>query len=78
MPCKSCHSDNQHTYPSEINIHPPQGLQNMDKRTVWAFPSLVVCIECGFVEFVLSEAELNQLQHNQTNYWNAVGKGLSA
>jgi hypothetical protein len=69
MPCKSCHSLDQGSYPAEINIHPPRSLKNLDKPTVWAFPSLVICSECGFAEFVLSEAELDQLKHNKANYW---------
>ena len=72
MPCKSCHSVNQKAYPSEINIHPPQGMRNLDKPTVWAFPMLVVCAECGFAEFVLSEDELQQLRYNHENYWSPV------
>jgi hypothetical protein len=69
MPCKRCHSSNQNAYPSEINIHPPQGLKNLDKATVWAFPLLMICTECGFAEFGLSEEELHQLQRNQARYW---------
>lgn len=69
MPCKACHSINQNVYPSEINIHPPEGLKNLDKPTVWVFPLLAICNECGFAEFVLPETELHQLHYNQANYW---------
>jgi hypothetical protein len=56
---------------TETNIHPPRSLKNLDKPTVWAFASLVICSECGFAEFVLSEAELHQLRHNEANYWDS-------
>jgi hypothetical protein len=69
MPCKSCRSIHQHAYPSEINIHPPHDSRNLDKPTVWAFPLLLVCIECGAGEFVLTEAELQELRHSQVQYW---------
>ena len=70
MPCKLCHSLDQSAHPAEINIHAPGGLKNnLDKPTVWAFPTLVICSECGFVEFVLSEAELHQFRQNKANHW---------
>jgi hypothetical protein len=69
MPCKSCHSLDQSVCQAEINVHPPSTLKNLDKPTVWAFPTLVICSECGFVEGVLSEAELHQFRHNTAEYW---------
>jgi hypothetical protein len=69
MPCKSCHSLDQSALPAEINIHPPRRVENLDKPTVWAFPSMLICSNCGFVEFVLSEAELDELRHKNANYW---------
>ena len=71
MPCKSCTSVNQSACPAEINIHPPEGLKNLDKPTTWAFPSLTICMDCGFSEFVLSEAELNRLRQHRARYWDA-------
>jgi hypothetical protein len=41
-------------------IHFP-GLKNLDQPIVWVFPKIVVCLDCGTAEFVLSEAELRQL-----------------
>ena len=65
MGCKSCGSSGQREFPAEINIHPPtRGLKNMDKPTVWAFPSIMVCSNCGFAEFVLGVDELKSLEEN--------------
>ena len=59
MSCKSCQSD-QRNFTGEMGIHFP-GLQGLDKPVVWVFPNLVVCLNCGFTEFVIAERELQQL-----------------
>jgi hypothetical protein len=33
------------------------GLKNIDKPTVWVFPKLLVCLGCGFTEFIIRDAE---------------------
>ena len=60
MSCRSCQSDNLGKFSGEINIHFP-GPKGLDKPTVWVFPKLLVCLDCGFVEFLIPEAELRQL-----------------
>jgi len=60
MTCKSCSSENQRRFSSEIIIH-FSGLKNLDKPAVFAFPKLLVCLECGFGEFDLRETELQQV-----------------
>jgi hypothetical protein len=70
MACKSCHSGDQRAYPAEINIHPPHTSENLDKPTVWAFPSLEICLNCGFTEFVLSVDERNELLNKQAHDWH--------
>lgn len=37
------------------------GLKNIDKPTVWVFPKLLVCLDCGFTEFVIRNAEREEL-----------------
>jgi hypothetical protein len=58
--CKSCVSENQRTLGGEMGVHFP-GLNNVDKPNVWVFPKLVLCLNCGFTEFVVSAAELGRL-----------------
>ena len=60
MSCRSCQSENRAAFPSEINIHFP-GRENLDKPTVLAFPELMVCLDCGFVEFLLEKDKLYEL-----------------
>jgi len=59
MCCKSCRSENQKVFFSEINIHFP-GLQNLT-RNVWAFPTLLVCVNCGFTELQIEAPALQLL-----------------
>ena len=42
MACKSCHSENQRNFISEIAIHFP-GLAGLSKPIVLVFPTIVVC-----------------------------------
>jgi hypothetical protein len=58
--CRSCQSGNQVEFPSEINIHFP-GIANLDQPAVLVFPSILVCLNCGFSEFVIGESELRRM-----------------
>lgn len=60
MECLSCQSSNQRTFPSELNIHFP-GFEGLERPTVWAFPKLLVCLECGFTQFTLSSDQVRNL-----------------
>jgi hypothetical protein len=60
MACKSCKSENQSTFNGEIAIHFP-GLKGLNMPIVWVFPKLVVCLDCGFAEFVVPKREVRVL-----------------
>ena len=61
MPCK-CGSANQlKGLAGEMGIH-FRGLTNIDKPTVWVFPELVVCSNCGIAQFVVPEDVLTELR----------------
>jgi predicted nucleic-acid-binding Zn-ribbon protein len=78
MSCKACGSADQRKFLTEINIHPPpRGLKNMDKPTVWASPTILVCSNCGFAEFVLKDEERKSLEENYRETW-ANGREFSA
>jgi len=57
--CSSCGSSNQAEFPSEMIIH-FTGRKNLDNPGVWAFPELLICLECGFSSFTAPLAELQQ------------------
>jgi hypothetical protein len=61
MSCRSCGSNIQQDFGSEIIIH-HSGLKNLDEPTVMVFPKIAVCLDCGVVaEFIIPEAELRRL-----------------
>jgi Zn ribbon nucleic-acid-binding protein len=60
MPCKSCGAANQKKFIGVMGVRSP-GLKNIDKLTVWVFPQLIVCLDCGTAEFVVPETELRLL-----------------
>ena len=60
MVCKSCGSGNLQSFNGELAIHHP-GREGLSKPLVLVFPTLVVCLNCGFTEFIMPPAELKQL-----------------
>ena len=61
MKCQKCSSEIPSTFNGEVAIHFP-GLKGLDKSIVWVFPKLLVCLNCGFTEFAISETELRVLR----------------
>jgi hypothetical protein len=48
----------------EICLHFPGGLESLDKPIVWAFPKVVVCLDCGLAQFAVPEAEMKVIHQN--------------
>jgi len=67
-----CTHSNQKQFPAETNIHFP-GIAMLDKPTVWIFPQLVICMECGLSQFVIARRELAQL-NDSLSYSATHGK----
>jgi hypothetical protein len=63
MSCKSCQSQNQREFNSEIAIHFP-GLKGLDKPIVWVYPKLALCLDCGFAGFTVPESETRLLKES--------------
>ena len=61
MSCKFCGSSRQEHLNGEIAIHFP-GLKGLEMPIVWVFPKLLICLNCGFVEFQIPEKELRVLR----------------
>ena len=61
MACSQCMSNNLSVFPAEVNIHFP-GIADLDKPSVWVFPSLVVCLDCGLAQFRLSLDQSQRLE----------------
>jgi hypothetical protein len=62
--CKSCTSMCTSEFVAEICMHFKGGVESLGKPIIWVFPSVVVCLECGYAEFSVPETELNQCQLN--------------
>jgi hypothetical protein len=58
--CQRCVSLELRKFSAEINIHFP-GYEGLAKPTVWVFPQVVVCLDCGFAQFSISQSELQRL-----------------
>jgi len=58
--CQQCVFSQSRTFPAEINIHFP-GYEGLTKPTVWVFPQVLVCLNCGFAQFSIPELELQRL-----------------
>ena len=63
--CPTCSaSSRQMEFRGEICLHFPGGLQSLNKPLVWAFPQVVVCLDCGTARFTVPEAELKLIEAN--------------
>jgi hypothetical protein len=59
--CNSCASDNLAEFDSEMNIH-FSGVRSLDKPSIFAFPKIMICLNCGSLRSTLSAEELRILQ----------------
>jgi predicted nucleic-acid-binding Zn-ribbon protein len=73
MQCKACGSHNQTEFNAEINVHFP-GLKNLDKPAILVFSKLLLCLDCGFTEFTLSESELLLLGETRLSENGIIGQ----
>ena len=58
--CKACGSVKQNKYIAEVGIR-SGGLKNIDEQSVFVYPKLSVCMDCGTAEFVIPKTELRVL-----------------
>jgi len=60
MSCKVCTSTNQREFTAEMNIHFP-GRRGLNIPTVWVFPTISICMDCGAAHFTIPEAGRKEL-----------------
>ena len=63
--CSLCKSPDFRLFTAEMNIH-FLGRENLDRPTVWAFPTVTVCVNCGCAEFVVHGEPLQKLREGST------------
>jgi hypothetical protein len=61
--CPSCASRRTTKFLGEICLHFPGGLKSLDKPPVWAFPQVVVCLDCGSARFTVPQKELKLIEN---------------
>lgn len=61
MYCPICHSNNRAKFPTELMMH-FRGFEQIDNPGVLAFPTVSVCLDCGFSGFTTSETDLRVLR----------------
>jgi hypothetical protein len=59
--CSFCTSSNQTEFPAEVGLHLPD-LRDADKRSVFVFPKVLICLDCGCSSFMTPVPELEQLR----------------
>jgi hypothetical protein len=59
--CPSCSSKGWSKFNGELALHFP-GLRGLDKPPVWAFPEVLVCLNCGFTVCTLKDDALKEAQ----------------
>lgn len=74
MACDICHSSNQRAFPAEVNIHFP-GIRGLDQPTVFVFPLLLVCLDCGLAVFTIDRPDLRALAEENSR---GQSKGMAA
>jgi hypothetical protein len=62
--CNMCTSSRIMEFAGEICLHFGGGTESLNKPLIWAFPRVVVCLECGSAGFRLLESELSQCQQH--------------
>ena len=63
MKCASCGSDDQAEFPAEMSIH----LRRSPRQPgTLVFQTVLICMDCGFSQFTVAEAELRELAHDKS------------
>lgn len=68
--CANCGSAKLQTFSSEANIHLP-GPANPAQASVFVFPKLIICLDCGQIMSKLSENELRMLRQGAATAENS-------
>jgi hypothetical protein len=64
--CQRCESLQLRKFTAEINMHFP-GYEGLAKPSVWVFPQVLVCLDCGLAQFPIPQLELERLAADDAN-----------
>jgi hypothetical protein len=65
MPCKACESENLQKLDGELTITQPD-LKGLDVPPIYVCRNVLICLDCGFTELVLSDEELRLLKKRKS------------
>ena len=71
MSCLLCDTGNEAEFAAEVNVHFP-GLKNLDKPSVFVFPKLLVCLDCGSSRFTTPKTELALLARGMATQKDSI------
>ena len=60
--CPACSSNKLRQFNGELALHFP-GPESPYKPIVWAFPEVLICLDCGFAVFNLEEDALKEARN---------------
>jgi hypothetical protein len=61
MSCHMCYSQNESELNAEIMIH-FNGRKHLENPGVLAYPTVVVCLDCGSTGFKIPETDLSKIR----------------
>ena len=59
--CRVCSCDKSTHLESEMGIH-----HGLDKPAISVFAHVIICLQCGFTEFTMSDTKLRELRKSLT------------
>jgi hypothetical protein len=66
MSCPTCASARQAEYSFEMMVH-RDGLKNIDNSSVLVIQKALICLDCGFSQFIVPKSELALLASDPPN-----------
>jgi hypothetical protein len=67
MGCALCESGNITEFSTEINIH-LDDFKNLEHHSLFAFPKLLICLDCGFSSLTLLETDLRIVREGAAEF----------
>jgi hypothetical protein len=67
MACKKCASKEQQEFASEFSVV-FSGVQGLNVSPIYISQHILVCLDCGFTELVISSPALDRLRKGMTGY----------
>jgi hypothetical protein len=75
--CTSCGSENLKRFDAEANIHIP-GRSGIDRPSFFAFPTFLICLDCGHMESILSKKDVQLLREEYVRFSGNRSKTTAA